>query len=86
MNNNTSLAFSTSQFASSFIEFYPNGKTVYIRSGFKLDFGGGQSVALEHVNGTLNGVDYSAFQVSGTDRDELRFFRDGRIEFYHKQY
>lgn len=86
MNNNTSLAFSTSQFASSFIEFYPNGKTVYIRSGFKLDFGGGQSVALEHVNGTLNGVDYSAFQVSGTDRDELRFFRDGRIELYHKQY
>lgn len=86
MNNNTSLAFSTSQFASNFIEFYPNGDTIYIRSGFKLNFGTGQNVTLEHATGTLNGVDYSAFQVSGTDRDQLMFFRDGRIELYHKKY
>lgn len=85
-DNDASLAFSTSEFASVFMEIYPKKETIYIRSGFKLYFGEGQSVALEHVYGTLNGVDYSAFRVLGTDRDELRFFRDGRIELYHKQY
>lgn len=86
ISSGTTLAVSTSRFASNFIEFYPDEETVYIRSGFKLDFGGGQSVALEHVYGTLNDVDYSAFRVLGTDRDELRFFRDGRIELYHEKY
>ncbi|WP_270207410.1 hypothetical protein [Streptococcus anginosus] len=86
ISSGTTLAVSTSRFASNFIEFYPDEETVYIRSGFKLDFGGGQSVTLEHVYGTLNDVDYSAFRVLGTDRDELRFFRDGRIELYHKKY
>lgn len=85
-DNDTSLAFSTSEFASVFMEIYPKKETIYIRSGFKLYFGEGQSVALEHVYGTLDGVDYSAFRVSGTDRDQLMFFRDGRIELYHKQY
>lgn len=86
ISSGTTLAVSTSRFASNFIEFYPDEETVYIRSGFKLDFGGGQSVALEHVYGTLDDVDYSAFRVLGTDRDELRFFRDGRIELYHEKY
>lgn len=86
ISSGTTLAVSTSRFASNFIEFYPDEETVYIKSGFKLDFGGGQSVALEHVYGTLNDVDYSAFRVLGTDRDELRFFRDGRIELYHEKY
>ena len=85
-DNDTSLAFSTSEFASVFMEIYPKKETIYIRSGFKLYFGEGQSVALEHVYGTLNGVDYSAFRVLGTDRDQLMFFRDGRIELYHKKY
>lgn len=85
-DNDASLAFSTSEFASVFMEIYPKKETIYIRSGFKLYFGEGQSVALEHVYGTLNGVDYSAFRALGTDRDELRFFRDGRIELYHKKY
>lgn len=85
-NNDTSLAFSTSEFASVFMEIYPKKETIYIRSGFKLYFGEGQSVALEHVYGTLDGVDYSAFRVLGTDRDQLMFFRDGRIELYHKKY
>lgn len=85
-DNDTSLAFSTSEFASVFMEIYPKKETIYIRSGFKLYFGEGQSVALEHVYGTLDDVDYSAFRALGTDRDELRFFRDGRIELYHKKY
>lgn len=85
-DNDASLAFSTSEFASVFMEIYPKKETIYIRSGFKLYFGEGQSVALEHVYGTLDGVDYSAFRALGTDRDELRFFRDGRIELYHKKY
>lgn len=85
-DNDTSLAFSTSELASVFMEIYPKKETIYISGGFKLYFGGGQNVALEHVYGTLNDVDYSAFRVLGTDRDELRFFRDGRIELYHKEY
>lgn len=85
-DNDTSLAFSTSEFSSVFMEIYPKKETIYIRSGFKLYFGEGQNVALEHVYGTLNGVDYSAFRVLGTDRDQLMFFRDGRIELYHKKY
>ena len=72
--------------SSTFIEISAEKKTVYMQGGFKLYFGGGQNVALEHIFGTINDVDFSGFRALGTDRDELRFFRDGRIELYHKKY
>ena len=71
---------------STFIEISAEKKTVYMQGGFKLYFGGGQNVALEHIFGNINDVDFSGFRALGTNRDELRFFRDGRIELYHKQY
>lgn len=72
--------------SSTFIEISAEKKTVYMQGGFKLYFGGGQNVALEHIFGTINDVDFSGFRALGTNRDELRFFRDGRIELYHKKY
>lgn len=72
--------------SSTFIEISAEKKTVYMQGGFKLYFGGGQNVALEHIFGNINDVDFSGFRALGTNRDELRFFRDGRIELYHKQY
>ena len=80
------LAISQSSFGSNFIEISPEKKTIYISGGFKLYLGGGQNVSLEHINGTINGVDYSGFRALGTKRDELRFFRNGEIELYHKKY
>ncbi len=72
--------------SSTFIEISAEKKTVYMQGGFKLYFGGGQNVALEHIFGNINDVDFSGFRALGTNRDELRFFRDGRIELYHKKY
>lgn len=86
IDNGSSLAISLNQSSSNFIEISPEKETVYISGGFKLYLGGGQNVSLEHTRGTFNGVDFSGFRALGTNRDELRFFRDGRIELYHKKY
>lgn len=86
IGNGTTLAISLNQSSSNFIEISPEKETVYISGGFKLYLGGGQNVSLEHTRGTFNGVDFSSFRALGTNRDELRFFRDGRIELYHKKY
>lgn len=86
INNGSSFAISLNQSSSNFIEISPEKETVYISGGFKLYLGGGQNVSLEHTRGTFNGVDFSGFRALGTNRDELRFFRDGRIELYHKKY
>lgn len=86
IDNGSTLAISLNQSSSNFIEISPEKETVYISGGFKLYLGGGQNVSLEHTRGTFNGVDFSSFRALGTNRDELRFFRDGRIELYHKQY
>ena len=86
IDNGSTLAISLNQSSSNFIEISPEKETVYISGGFKLYLGGGQNVSLEHTRGTFNGVDFSSFRALGTNRDELRFFRDGRIELYHKKY
>lgn len=86
IGNGSTLAISLNQSSSNFIEISPEKKTIYISGGFKLYLGGGQNVSLEHTRGTFNGVDFSSFRALGTNRDELRFFRDGRIELYHKKY
>ncbi|VTS35671.1 phage minor structural protein [Streptococcus anginosus] len=86
IGNGSTLAISLNQSSSNFIEISPEKETIYISGGFKLYLGGGQNVSLEHTRGTFNGVDFSSFRALGTNRDELRFFRDGRIELYHKQY
>lgn len=86
IGNGSTLAISLNQSSSNFIEISPEKETIYISGGFKLYLGGGQNVSLEHTRGTFNGVDFSSFRALGTNRDELRFFRDGRIELYHKKY
>ena len=86
IDNGSTLAISLNQSSSNFIEISPEKETIYISGGFKLYLGGGQNVSLEHTRGTFNGVDFSSFRALGTNRDELRFFRDGRIELYHKKY
>ena len=86
IDNGSTLAISLNQSSSNFIEISPEKETVYISGGFKLYLGGGQNVSLEHTRGTFNGIDFSSFRALGTNRDELRFFRDGRIELYHKKY
>ena len=86
IGNESTLAISLNQSSSNFIEISPEKETIYISGGFKLYLGGGQNVSLEHTRGTFNGVDFSSFRALGTNRDELRFFRDGRIELYHKKY
>jgi hypothetical protein len=86
IGNGSTLAISLNQYSSNFIEISPEKETIYISGGFKLYLGGGQNVSLEHTRGTFNGVDFSSFRALGTNRDELRFFRDGRIELYHKKY
>lgn len=86
IGNGSTLAISLNQSSSNFIEISPEKETIYISGGFKLCLGGGQNVSLEHTRGTFNGVDFSSFRALGTNRDELRFFRDGRIELYHKKY
>lgn len=86
IGNGSTLAISLNRSSSNFIEISPEKETIYISGGFKLYLGGGQNVSLEHTRGTFNGVDFSSFRALGTNRDELRFFRDGRIELYHKKY
>lgn len=65
--------------ATPLIEFDPAQNTFWVLPECIIDFGGGQTVAIEHSFGTHNDVDYSEFKAKGTSNQRLRFYADGRI-------